>query len=361
MVAVPTLGAERISVLVADSNRIHTQLLGEALQRDPRLNVISCSQTSTELLVQAADHAVDVAIISANLDNDPTRGFTKLRELRASHPHIRAVMLLDSMERETVLEAFRAGARGIFSRSDSVDALCKCVCCVFGGQIWANAEQMSYAVEAIAAAPVVRATDANGFNLLSERELQVVQSLSEGLTNREIAEKMGLSQHTIKNYLFRIFEKLGVSSRIELLFMTLSQAGAPSPSKSSSNGKPTKAGADDATLAIYREGAEQGYPGAHLQLARKFRDGNGVSRDLVSAYMWFLVCEESSTRLRNEVAAERKQLTVQLDLREIADAQSKASEYLRKLGKLAARTTTSEIVRVVACAACSVAGLSLLA
>ena len=81
-------------------------------------------------------------------------------------------------------------------------------------------------MEALATSPVVRAVDANGLSLLSKREMDVVRSLAEGLTNREIAERLGLSQHTIKNYLFRVYDKLGVSSRLELLFMTLTQAGA---------------------------------------------------------------------------------------------------------------------------------------
>jgi DNA-binding CsgD family transcriptional regulator len=98
---------------------------------------------------------------------------------------------------------------------------------VYEGQIWASSEQMTFAVEALASSPVVRAVDANGLSLLSKREMEVVRSLAEGLTNREIAERLGLSQHTIKNYLFRVYDKLGVSSRLELLFLTLTQADSP--------------------------------------------------------------------------------------------------------------------------------------
>ena len=172
-------------------------------------------------------HKVDVVVLSSNLDEEPLRGFEVLRQLRASNPHILAIMLLDSSKREMVLQAFRAGARGIFSRHDSVEILSKCIRSVREGQIWANSEQMTFAVEALATSPMVRVVDANGLSLLSKREMDVVRSLAEGLTNREIAERLGLSQHTIKNYLFRVYDKLGVSSRLELLFMTLTQAGAP--------------------------------------------------------------------------------------------------------------------------------------
>jgi DNA-binding CsgD family transcriptional regulator len=65
--------------------------------------------------------------------------------------------------------------------------------------------------------------NAGGLNLLSPRELQVVHYLAEGLTNREIGERLGLSRHTVKNYLLKIFDKLGVSNRVELVFLKLSQ------------------------------------------------------------------------------------------------------------------------------------------
>ncbi len=219
-------GGKVIRVLVADDTRIHTQLLADALGRDRQLEVVAPPARSRDLVETVTLHKVNVVVLSSNLDEEPLRGFELLRQLRASDPGILAIMLLDSSKKDTVLQAFRAGARGIFSRHDSVETLSKCIRSVYEGQIWANSQQMSYAVEALATSPVVRAVDANGLSLLSKREMDVVRSLAEGLTNREIAERLGLSQHTIKNYLFRVYDKLGVSNRLELVFMTLTQAGA---------------------------------------------------------------------------------------------------------------------------------------
>ena len=222
-------GEDKIRVLVLDDTRIHTQLLADALRRDPQLEVMAPPDRTRELVEFVKQNRVGIVVLSSNLDDQPLRGFEVLRQLRASNPTLLAVMLLDSSKKETVLEAFHAGARGIFSRHDSVENLSRCLRSVHEGQIWANSEQMSFAVEALAGAPVVRAVDANGLSLLSEREMDVVRSLAEGLTNREIAERLGLSQHTIKNYLFRVYDKLGVSSRLELLFMTLTQSRATKP------------------------------------------------------------------------------------------------------------------------------------
>ena len=221
------VGGDVIRVLVADDTRIHTQLLSEVLRRDRQLEVINLPARFSDLVETVKTASVNVVVLSANLDEEPLRGFETLRQLRAACPGILGIMLLDSSKKEAILRAFHAGARGIFTRHDSVESLPKCIRCVYEGQIWADSQQMSFAVEELACSPVVRAIDANGLSLLSKREMDVVRSLAEGLTNREIAERLGLSQHTIKNYLFRVYDKLGVSSRLELLFMTLSHAGAP--------------------------------------------------------------------------------------------------------------------------------------
>ena len=214
-----------IRVLVADSSRIHTGLLANALKLDPLLEVIAFEASSCGLVAELMAQAIDVLVISSNLDEQPSRGVEVLFELRALNVNTRAILLPDSSKDEAILQAFRAGARGVFGKNEPIGQLSKCVRCVHRGQVWASSEALQVAVEALASSPTVRAVNAEGMKLLSDRELQVVRCIAEGLTNREIAKRLKLSQHTIKNYLFRIFDKVGVSSRVELLFMTLSQNG----------------------------------------------------------------------------------------------------------------------------------------
>jgi len=132
-------------------------------------------------------------------------------------------MLLDCARRDLVLEAFRVGARGVFCRSDSLKMLPKCVRRVHAGEIWANAEQIGFLFDAFAEAPITRLVSAEGEPLLSAREQQVVRFVAEGLGNREIAAALNLSEHTVKNYMFHIFNKLGISSRVELVLYATSQ------------------------------------------------------------------------------------------------------------------------------------------
>jgi two-component system nitrate/nitrite response regulator NarL len=323
-----TAREDRIRIVVADNTRIHTQLLADALKRDHGLDVISADSDSRSLIATTAAHKADVLLISSHLDEEPHRAFEVLRELRASHPRIRAVMLMDSSKRELILHAFRVGARGIFSRHESVDSLCKCVRSVHEGQIWASSGQMSFAVEALAASPTVRAVDANGLDLLSKREMEVVRSLAEGLTNREIAERLGLSQHTIKNYLFRVFDKLGVSSRVELLFMTLSQASPAQSLLPSLLANPASTSHhDEATLAICQKAAEQGMPTAQLALAQIYSARRSGPKDLVYAYMWFLIAHEQISRAKNHV---NKTMTME----HLLEAEQRAAEWMRKSRKI---------------------------
>src|SRR5271168_3783367 len=122
-----------IRALVADDTRLHTSLLADALRRDGAFEVIGSD--SQELIARAHLHDIDVLLLSSELDEQPARGFEVLREARALHPNVRAIVLLDSSKHESVLEAFRAGARGVLNRHESVETLSKCLRSVHQGQI----------------------------------------------------------------------------------------------------------------------------------------------------------------------------------------------------------------------------------
>jgi DNA-binding NarL/FixJ family response regulator len=291
--------AGTIRVLVADNSPFHTQLLVEALGRDHNLQAISSDLNAASLVAAASTQRIDVFVLSAFAEEDAQRGCEILRQLREAYPH-RAIILLDSSKRDSVLEAFRAGARGVFDRHGSLNMLCKSICRVHEGQVWANCEQMTQLLEALASAPKVRAVDARGLNLLSKRELEVVRNLAAGLTNREIAQHLGLSQHTVKNHLFRIFDKLGVSNRIELLFLTLSQNAATPPLLQGLLNDPAD-GYDEATFALCQKAAEHGMVSAQLALAHMFWTGRTSDSDVFRAYMWFYVAIDRLTGTKNTV------------------------------------------------------------
>jgi DNA-binding NarL/FixJ family response regulator len=87
--------------------------------------------------------------------------------------------------------------------------------------MWAGTDALRHMVGALTTAVPVRAVSANGYHLLTARQKQVVALVAEGFSNRDISKRLTLSEHTVKNYLFRIFDKLGVSNRAELIIYTL--------------------------------------------------------------------------------------------------------------------------------------------
>jgi two-component system nitrate/nitrite response regulator NarL len=321
-------GQEVIRVFLADNTRIHAQLLADALMRDPSLKVVGSACRAQEIIDAAPTSRPDVLVISSSLDEESLLGLDVLRKVCILVPRIRAVVLMDSSKEEAVLEAFRAGARGVFGRHESLETLCKCVRQVHGGQVWANSEQISFAVAALASTPTVRAIDAKGLNLLSKRELDVVRSLAEGLTNREIAERLGLSQHTIKNYLFRVFDKLGVSSRMELLFLTLNQ---PMSQTSEGNRALEWNGRNgDASFVNCQSAAEGGILEAQIALGQMYSEGKGIQRDDISAYMWYLISEQRTLEMKEIVSSSKRKLAEVLSTEQILEAQKNASERLRR-------------------------------
>jgi DNA-binding NarL/FixJ family response regulator len=329
------MGSDFVSVVVADSTRIHTQLLANALRNDRGLQVVAESSSSEELLAAITRVPIDVVVVSHNLDDLPGHGTQVLRQMRALRPQIKGVILLDSSKPQEVLECFRAGAKGIFSKQERLESLCKCIRSVHEGQIWARSVDLDHALEAFASSPRVRATNHQGIELLSARERQVIQHLAGGMTNREIAHTLKLSPHTVKNYLFRIFDKLGVSSRTELLYLTMNNAQAQPHSAVTGEGK---------AFSAIIEAAEAGNAVAQLRLAEHFSqikdvqdDGDGQNAGFqhacVSAYMWYLLAEKAATPMLGQIEEGKNIVSRNMSPQQLVEAEARAAAWLRNTKK----------------------------
>lgn len=211
-----------IKVVVADPTQMGCQLLRQALGRCGHgLNVLASATSRSDIRASLARTDADILVLSEDLEDGPYSGFEALREIHSSHPRTKVIMLLRSPTAELIVDAFRTGAKGVFSRTGSPKLLCKCICSVHEGQIWANSHELQYLLEALARSSPFYLTGPHGNQVLTRREDQVAKLVADGMTNRQIAEQLRLREHTVSNYLFRIYEKLGVSSRVELVLYVL--------------------------------------------------------------------------------------------------------------------------------------------
>jgi two-component system, NarL family, nitrate/nitrite response regulator NarL len=165
---------------------------------------------------------IDIALISCQLRDGPIAGLNLMHDLRALDTSLRVIALLNESEQTLVVEAFRAGASGILTREQTFESLCKCIHVVFQGQVWASSQQIRYALTALAASKQIVQAPVPQTNL-TQREEGVVRLVAAGLTNRDISRHLNLSENTVRNYLFRIFNKVGTSNRLELALYAMNR------------------------------------------------------------------------------------------------------------------------------------------
>lgn len=229
----PAAGSPVIPVLVADSNRMQAQLLTGALRRRSEFRVATCALDAEAILQVMNTTTPAVLVLSLNRAASIASQMAILRQVHLSHPGIGKVVLVELCDRELAISAFRSGARGIFCLANShFRLLCRCIQRIAEGQVWASGEQMRFLLEMVSETPSMRVVNAFGREMLTPREQQVVALAAEGLSNRGIARELRLSEHTIKKYLFRIFDKVGVSSRVELVLYAVNHNDPLGPSQS---------------------------------------------------------------------------------------------------------------------------------
>jgi len=210
----------KIRILVADDHPIFRDGLRKLLEAEPDFRVIGEASDGQEAVKLAHELKPDVLLLDLAMPRQP--GLDALRELTAAATPVRTILLTVAIEKAQLVEALQLGARGVVLKETSTELLLKSIRSVVAGQYWVGREAVTDLVrvlrDLIPAAGEEAKKKAFG---LTPRELEVVSAIVLGYTNKDIARKFTISEDTVKHHLTNIFDKVGVSNRLELALFSI--------------------------------------------------------------------------------------------------------------------------------------------
>jgi two-component system nitrate/nitrite response regulator NarL len=206
---------DTVRILVADDHPIFRDGLTRLLEAEPSYRVVGVAADGNETLRAVAELAPDLVLLDLSM---PAPGGMDVLRALGPEPALRIIVLTASADEREVVEALRWGARGVLLKESATPLLFKCIRCVMGGQYWVGRDDVAdlvHALRSVAERPSTPSRKQHLFGL-TPRELQIVACIAAGETNREIAERLSVREHTVKHHLTSIFDKVGVFSRLEL-------------------------------------------------------------------------------------------------------------------------------------------------
>jgi len=201
-----------IRILIADDHSIVREGLRLILSTDQKFQVIGQASDGHEALDAALQLKPDILLL--DVDMPRMTGLETLRNLSEKKSQVKAVVLTASINNKQIVEALQLGARGVIRKETPPRILLKCLHAVFEGQFWLGQNAFTDLIRGLQSLKGTPAEDAK-FGLTG-KELKVIAAVLEGDTNKAISERLGISEQTVKNHLTNIFNKLGVSNRLEL-------------------------------------------------------------------------------------------------------------------------------------------------
>ncbi|MGH9813062.1 MAG: response regulator [Candidatus Acidiferrales bacterium] len=202
---------ENITVLVADDHAIFRDGLRQLLEAEDDITVVGEARTGAECVALA--QRLKPAVVLLDLKMSPIDGLEVLTQLQGAGVESRPIVLTASEDEQDYVEAVRRGARGIVLKAAASDRLLEGIRKVHRGEMWIDQRVAADVMKAMSdPRPVTRAERAQ----LTAREQEIVSLVAQGFRNKEIADKLSISEQTVKNHLHNIFDKLGVSDRLEL-------------------------------------------------------------------------------------------------------------------------------------------------
>lgn len=207
----------RIRVIVADSQAIYRVGMSKIFAAEPDLEIVAQVEKLADLQSTGQSIPADVLMLEGALLAGTT---DTLPEIVGALPHIKIIVQTSLADENHTVELYRRGVRGIIPRAISPELLVRCVRKIAAGETWIDNKSVNWVIEAYRA-QATALTDPKNQPRLSPKELSIIAHITQGKRNKEIAFQIGTSEQVVKNYLRKIYEKLGVSDRLELALYCL--------------------------------------------------------------------------------------------------------------------------------------------
>jgi two-component system nitrate/nitrite response regulator NarL len=210
-------GKQIIRVLLADSQAIYRVGMRKVFALEDDIRVVAQVDSLSQLTSAIQRHPTDVLLLEGGLIAGTTNA---IPEIVKTAPQVKIIVQTASSDEAHTVELYRRGVRGIIPRSISPDLLVKCVRKIAVGETWIDNQSVNWVIEAYRS-QASSLTNPKSQPRLSQKELAIITCITQGKRNKEIAYQLGTTEQVIKNYLRKIYDKLGVSDRLELALYCL--------------------------------------------------------------------------------------------------------------------------------------------
>lgn len=215
-----------ITIMIVDDHVVIRSGLRMLIEHDQRMQVVAQAGTKTEALERAAITRPDVIILDLLLGDDD--GLLFLPELCQTSPNSRVLVLTGVQNPDSHRRAIRRGAMGIVLKEHAADQLLKAINKVYEGEVWIERSMMGSMIQEINKPPFVD-PEVTKIESLTDREREVIALVGEGLKNKQVGERLFISETTVTHHLSSVFSKLDVSDRLELIIYAFRHGLAKMP------------------------------------------------------------------------------------------------------------------------------------